>query len=239
MVSLLHLIIFLFWLELRPEMPLVELKLLLPVLLIIWEKTGEMNPPFQTYYATQLRGHSASLINFYSLADNLSIALRHVRWTCMESARKTLATKHKIHKVSHTYQRYFRKGQSQLEWKHIQVAIERENKPPLVAKCGETPLRTRKISFISDNIPPNVIAGKTSELLTRLLVGKCELCHRVADLEAHHVNKLKHLRQRWQGRKHKPEWVQNMIARRRKTIVVCHSCHQQITHGRYDGQRVN
>ena len=186
-------------------------------------------------FGAQLRG----LINFYSLADNLSIALRHVRWTCMESARKTLAAKHKIHKVSHTYQRYFRKGQSQLEWKHIQVAIERENKPPLVAKCGETPLRTRKISFISDNIPPNVIAGKTSELLTRLLVGKCELCHRVADLEAHHVNKLKHLRQRWQGRKHKPEWVQNMIARRRKTIVVCHSCHQQITHGRYDGQRVN
>jgi len=132
-----------------------------------------------------------------------------------------------------------RDGINRVEWKHIQVVVERENRPPLVAKCGETPLRTRKTSYISDKIPPKVIAGTTSELLTRLLAGKCELCNCMANLEAHHVNKLKNLRKRWQGKRNKPKWVQHMIARRRKTIVVCHACHQQITHGRYDGQRVN
>jgi hypothetical protein len=94
-------------------------------------------------------------------------------------------------------------------------------------------------SYISDTTPPQVIAGTTSELLTRLLAGKCELCGSPADLEAHHVNKLKDLRKRWQGKHDKPKWVEHMIARRRKTVVVCHACHQQITHGRYDGQRVN
>jgi hypothetical protein len=157
----------------------------------------------------------------------------------MESARKTLAAKHKIRKPSITYRRYYRDGINRVEWKHIQVVVERENRPPLVAKCGETPLRTRKTSYISDKIPPKVIAGTTSELLTRLLAGKCELCNCMANLEAHHVNKLKNLRKRWQGKRNKPKWVQHMIARRRKTIVVCHACHQQITHGRYDGQRVN
>lgn len=186
-------------------------------------------------FGAQLRG----LVNFYSLADNICTALQPVRWVCMESARKTLAAKHTIHNPSVTYRRYYRNGIDHLEWRHIQVVVERENAPPLVAKCGETPLRTRKTSYISDKIPPQVIAGTTSELLTRLLAGKCELCHRMANLEAHHVNKLKSLRKRWQGKRSKPKWVEHMIARRRKTIVVCHECHQQITHGRYDGQRVN
>ena len=187
-------------------------------------------------FGAQLRG----LTNFYSLADNLSVSsLRHVRWVCMESARKTLAAKHNIRKPGITYLRYYRNGATTDEWRHIQVTVEREDKAPLVAKCGETPLRTRKTSYISDKIPPKVIAGTTSELLTRLLAGKCELCHCMADLEAHHVNKLKSLRKRWQGKRDKPKWVEHMIARRRKTIVVCHPCHLQITHGRYDGQRVN
>ena len=186
-------------------------------------------------FGAQLRG----LTNFYSLADNIGVALRHVRWVCLESARKTLAAKHKIRKPSVTYRKYYRDGIDQLEWRHIQVVVERENGSPLVAKCGEIPLRTRKTSYISDKIPPKVVTGTTSELLTRLLAGKCELCHCMADLEAHHVNKLKSLRKRWQDKRNKPKWVEHMIARRRKTIVICHKCHQQITHGRYDGQRVN
>jgi hypothetical protein len=94
------------------------------------------------------------------------------------------------------------------------------------------------MSYSKDKIPLPVIAGTKSELLTRLLKGKCELCGQTANLEAHHVNKLKDLRKRWQGRRQKPQWVQFMIARRRKTIVVCQPCHQKITGGRYDGPKV-
>jgi hypothetical protein len=186
-------------------------------------------------YGAQLRG----LVNYYSLATNLGTSLRYVRWACMESARKTLAMKHRIRHSGMSYRRYYHEGIGPDEWCHIRVTIEREGRKPLVAKCGETPLRTQKTTYTKDKIPPKVIAGTRSELLTRLLQGECELCGQTTQLEAHHVNKLKDLRKRWQGKQEKPQWVQNMIARRRKTIVVCHDCHQAITHGRYDGQRVN
>jgi group II intron reverse transcriptase/maturase len=185
-------------------------------------------------FGAQLRG----LVNYYILADNIGKALGRVRWVCMESARKTLAAKHKIRQPSKTFRKYFRDGAYPDEWKHIQVTVERDGRLSLVAKCGETPLRKRSITYSKDAIPLPVIAGTKSELLTRLLKGKCELCGQTANLQAHHVNKLKNLRKRWQGRRQKPQWVQFMIARRRKTIVVCQSCHQKITGGRYNGPKV-
>lgn len=185
-------------------------------------------------FGAQLRG----LTNYYLMADNVSQAISRVRWVCLESLRKTLAAKHRIRKPATTYQRYYRDGANPNEWRHIQVTIEREEKRPLVAKCGEIPLRTRPITYSKDSIPLPVIFGTKSELLTRLLKGECELCNKTANLEAHHVNKLKNLQKRWQGKRAKPLWVQFMIARRRKTIVVCQQCHSKITHGRYDGDRL-
>jgi group II intron reverse transcriptase/maturase len=185
-------------------------------------------------FGAQLRG----LVNYYILADNIGTALSHVRWVCMESARKTLAAKHKIRQPEKTYRRYYHDRTHPNEWRHIRVTIEREGKSPLVAKCGETPLRKRPIAYTKDTIPLPVIAGTKSELLTRLMKGQCELCGQTADLEAHHINKLKNLRKKWQGKRQKPQWVQFMLARRRKTIVVCKTCHQKITEGKYDGPKV-
>lgn len=189
-------------------------------------------------YGAQLRG----LINYYAMADNIGTALRYVRWVCMESTRKTLAAKHRIKSPRTSHKRYRYKGgiteKGKLEWQHIRVIVQRKGKKPLIAKCGETPLRIRKTVYSSDKIPPAFVMGTRSELTTRLVMGKCELCGEKSALEAHHVNKLKNLKQRWQGRKSKPKWVQWMIARNRKVIVVCHSCHQNITHGRYDKQKV-
>lgn len=157
----------------------------------------------------------------------------------METARKTLAAKHKIRNPSITHHRYRCKATTPDEWGYLRVIIHRDGKTPLVAKCGEMPLRTRKTTYIRDVIPPKIIAGAKSELLTRLLKDECELCGKEEMLQAHHINKLKDLQRRWQNRHEKPVWVQSMLARRRKTIVVCHDCHQLITHGRYDGCRVS
>ena len=190
-------------------------------------------------FGAQLRG----LVNYYAIADNLAVALKSVRWACMESTRKTLAAKHRISSPCKSNKRYKHKGGTtetgKLEWQHIRVTIPRKGKKPLIAKCGETPLRTRKTAYSSDKIPPALIMGTRSELTTRLVMGECELCGAKAALEAHHVNKLKNIKHRWKGRKEKPKWVQWMIARNRKVIVVCHSCHQSITHGRYDGRKLN
>jgi len=184
-------------------------------------------------FGAQLRG----LVHYYALANNIGTALSHVRWVCMESARKTLAAKHKIRQPARTYQKYYH-PRNTTEWRHIQVCIERDGKAPLIAKCGETPLLTRETTYTKNAIPLPVISGTKSELLTRLLKGECELCGRTTDLEAHHTNKLKNLQKAWKGRREKPLWVQFMLARRRKTIVVCQTCHQQITHGTYDGKRI-
>ena len=189
-------------------------------------------------YGAQLRG----LVNYYSLADNVGTSLQQVRWYCMESARKTLTSKHRIGSVSASHKRYYHPGgkaeNGTQEWSHIRVTVERKDKKPFIAKCGETPLRTQKIDYASDKLPPTLLMGTRSELTTRLLAGECELCGIASPLEAHHVNKLKNLRKLWQGRKEKPKWVQWMIARHRKVIVVCHSCHQKITHGRHDGRKL-
>jgi len=59
----------------------------------------------------------------------------------------------------------------------------------------------------------------------RLKAKKCELCGATdVKLEIHHVNKVKNL-------KGKKPWEQVMIAKRRKTLAVCHDCHVKIHHG--------
>jgi hypothetical protein len=191
-------------------------------------------------FGAQLRG----IVNYYALATNVGKAIGKVRWYGMESCRKTLAAKHKMRSTKATYRKYYHRTETNKgnkrkdEWSHLRVVVERENKPSLVAKCGETPVITRKVTYnVSDEIPPFAIAGVKSELLTTLLAGECQLCGRKDNLEAHHIRKLKDLKKRWQGRKDKPAWVKSMIARRRKTVVVCHACHTKITYGRYDGDK--
>ena len=60
----------------------------------------------------------------------------------------------------------------------------------------------------------------------RLTAQKCELCGTTTaqTYEIHHVNKVKNLK----GKEH---WERIMIAKRRKTMVVCYECHHNIIHG--------
>src|SRR4051794_29923734 len=71
-----------------------------------------------------------------------------------------------------------------------------------------------------------------TDLIQRLLADECEICGSTDRVQVHHVRKLADLKQRWQGRREKPRWVQYMLARRRKTLVVCHGCHTAIHAGR-------
>ena len=62
-----------------------------------------------------------------------------------------------------------------------------------------------------------------SSLEKRLKAKVCELCgNENADFyEIHHVNKLKNL-------KGKSLWERTMIAKKRKTLVLCRDCHKNI-----------
>lgn len=72
-----------------------------------------------------------------------------------------------------------------------------------------------------------IYTGRTS-MIDRLLVEKFEWCSTVGvPLEMHHIHKLKDL-------KGKKMWEQKMIARRRKTMALCTSCHHDLHNGKLD-----
>jgi hypothetical protein len=146
---------------------------------------------------------------------------------------KTLASKFKC-KVSDIYERY---AVNILDRKMLQVVIERPDKEPLVATFGG-------ISF--ERIPEGMgvvdfrvesawhkQASKRSEVVQRLLAGKCELCGCKGPLQVHHIHKLADIDR--PGRRPKAVWERVMSARKRKTLVVCEDRHGIIHAGRYDG----
>lgn len=181
-----------------------------------------------TIYGAELRG----ICNYYAMAQNFGNACSTVRWYCMESLRKTLCNKHKLGKRQ-SYIKYYSKPTCDGEYRHIRVEIPREGQRPLVARCGETPLRIQRTTYQEDTIPSMFHLKVTgSELVARLLAEKCELCGQKGYVEVHHEKSLKTLKSRWKGRKAKPRWAQAMILKRRKTLVVCKSCHTAITFGK-------
>jgi group II intron reverse transcriptase/maturase len=186
-------------------------------------------------YGAQLRG----LARYYMMATDVSIRIGDVYWYGMESLRKTLANKHRLNK-GQTYIRYIHRPDNNQERAHFRVTIERKDKPPLIAKCGELSLKAKILTYVNDDITKfEARWDKTSELVNRLLKDECELCGAKSNIDAHHVNNLKTVRKKWQGRKKKPAWVAFMIARNRKTVMVCRKCHRQITEGAYDGKKVS
>jgi group II intron reverse transcriptase/maturase len=177
-------------------------------------------------YQLEYRG----IANYYRLAYNMHI-LKQLRWVMEQSLTKTLA--HKFKKsVSKIYDQY----EVELEvdgkqYKGLQTVIPREGKEPLVATWGGIPL-TWDIGADLEDQPQRVWGGRT-ELEKRLLAQVCELCgttHILDKIEVHHIRALKDLN-RYTGRE-KPEWVKRMAARHRKTLVLCRTCHQDITYGR-------
>jgi hypothetical protein len=94
----------------------------------------------------------------------------------------------------------------------------------LVTRFGGIELRSQKAAILNDK--PKEVYGSRSEVVQRLLAQECELCGSTSACEVHHVRKLADLNRR--GQKEKPLWVKRMATRRRKTLVVCRTCHEEI-----------
>jgi hypothetical protein len=77
---------------------------------------------------------------------------------------------------------------------------------------------------------PVMASARRNELIHRLLAGHCEICAATVSLEVHHVRKLADLTK--PGRRDKPAWMHLMAMRRRKTLVTCRRCHEDIHAGR-------
>jgi len=106
----------------------------------------------------------------------------------------------------------------------FQASVERQGRKTLVARFGGIPLKRHKSAVIDDRRPvPATYPRK--ELIDRLLKGRCEVCEQPGRGQVHHVRKLADLGK--PGRP-QPAWMQLMVKRRRKTLVVCPACHDTI-----------
>jgi len=175
-------------------------------------------------YGAQWRHYA----QWFLLAHNVR-ELTKLHWIMQSSLLRTLAWKHKS-----TVRKMAAKHKAKLKTEDgiftcIEVKIERENKPPLVARFGGIPLRHKKEAIIRDQLP--FYPPRRTELIKRLLADTCEICGAAGDVEVHHVRKLADLAKRRDGRE-RPEWAKRMAARNRKTMVVCPSCHDDIHAGR-------
>lgn len=158
--------------------------------------------------------------NYYSIANNCAHALNNFNYIMEYSMYKTFAGKYKscTRKINKKY-----RTNGKFIVKHMTKTGVRER------NFYNGGFKRKKPTYKSEcDITPRTIytAGRTS-LVERLKACECELCGASGDLVMHHVRKLKNL----QG---KESWERHMIARKRKTIAVCRSCHKKIHDGKID-----
>jgi group II intron reverse transcriptase/maturase len=170
-------------------------------------------------YGAEYRG----IVNYYRLAQDIW-RLGVLRWNAETSLLKTLAAKHDS-SVSKTAARYKAKV---LTGHGLRSCFEarkrREGKPELVARFGGIPLTRDRRAVIRDPAPvPATVPHK--ELIYRLRTGRCELCEHGATMAVHQVAGLTSLGRPGPGQ---PAWASLMAKMRRKTLIVCASCHDHI-----------
>lgn len=179
----------------------------------------------------QYQTEYVGVVQYYRLAYNLH-QLNQLKWIMETSLVKTLARKLKISKAK-VYLKYKTTYTNQDgTYKVLEVVVPRkEDKPPLVARFGGVTLKWNRWAAINEaqTIP---IWSKRSEVVERLLAQQCELCGGTERIEVHHIRKLSDLQAK--GQTSKPEWVKRMAARRRKSLIVCQSCHNAIHSGHYN-----
>jgi len=179
---------------------------------------------------TQFQAEFRGVAEYYQLAFNRH-RLGLLKYVMERSLVKTLARKYRI-RAAQVYRRY----RAVLATEHgprrgLRVTVDRDGgRPPLVAEWGGISLaRDTTPRPLSDD-PPRIWSGRRSEVVQRLLAETCELCESGKQVEVHHVRALKDLNPK--GRRQPPEWAMRMASRRRKTLVVCRSCHEDIHAGR-------
>ena len=176
-------------------------------------------------YQAEFRG----VVQYYLLAHNVCHFGR-LQWVMGQSLVRTLTAKHQT-----TYRKMRRRYKSTVQTEHgertcLKVVVQRDNgRRPLVAQFGGIPLKRKRQAILIDRQPQRVRTER-NELIKRLLADECEMCGSTVDVEVHHVRALRDLSVKGQGEK--PTWVQIMAARKRKTLVVCRTCHTDIHHGR-------
>ena len=179
-----------------------------------------------TQYQLEYRG----VVQYYLMAHNVN-SLWRLHHTMQVSLVKTLANTYR-RSVKAMYVKYHATEETEYgSIKCLKVVIPRpDGKPPLVATFGGIPLRRKKTATAQDSIALSILPWKETDAVKRMLANTCELCGSHEGCQVHHVRRLRDLQK--EGRREKPTWMKTMMAKRRKTLVVCKTCHLAIHAGR-------
>jgi Type II intron maturase. len=175
-------------------------------------------------YAAEYRG----VVQYYLLATDVW-RFRALRWDAQTSMLKTLAAKHQSSVV-----KMAAKHKAKIQTPYglrtcFEARVERPGKQPLVARFGGIPLKRDRNAVLTDHVPKRATYPR-KELTIRLLRRRCELCEQPGPVVVHQVRKLTSLGKPEPGQ---PHWAAVMTRKRRKTLVVCHPCHDTIHQGHH------
>ena len=164
-------------------------------------------------YNAELRG----ICNYYGMASNFC-KLHYFAYLMEYSCLKALASKHKT-SLSKIIDK-FNDGTG--KW-GVPYETKLGNKRRYFANYADCKGKGSATDYISNAAVVYGYAVNTLE--NRLKAKVCELCGTTESdhYEVHHINKLKNL-------KGKERWEIAMIAKHRKTLVVCRDCHRSIIH---------
>ena len=170
-------------------------------------------------YAAEYRG----IVGYYRLAVDVW-RFNALRWNALTSMLKTLAAKYQS-----TVSKMAAKYQAKIETAHglrtcFEARVHRDGKPDLVARFGGIPLIRDRNAVHIDRIP-SPASHPRKELIHRLLTRRCELCGDPGKVLVHQVRKLTSL---GAAGPNQPAWAAVMARKRRKTLVVCHPCHDAV-----------
>jgi hypothetical protein len=170
-------------------------------------------------YGAEYRG----IVNYYLMAQNISwLAL--LQWNAETSMLKTLAAKHHstVAKMAARYKAKIETSDGKRTC--FEARKERKGRKEMTSRFGGIPLRPDRRAVVVDPEPPPAHLPPR-ELIYRLRKRWCELCEKHATVAVHQVSRLADL---GKAGPLQPGWASLMARMRRKTLVVCGSCHALI-----------
>jgi len=168
-------------------------------------------------YNAELRG----IANYYSLAKKGRQRLARLFYIAEYSMYKSFANKYKTSPTKVI--KKMRKGN------RITVTANTKNGPKDYHLVKSSDFSATKISRLADvNDLPNLSPYMNrTELEERMKARNCEICGRTDGyFEVHHIKKVKDIKEG------KQTWERYMIARNRKTLVLCVECHDLLHSGK-------
>lgn len=167
-------------------------------------------------YNAEIRG----LYNYYRIAHNATV-LNNFLYVMKYSMYKTFAGKYRT-SMRKIIQKYTKN-------RVFVITYQGKSGEKSVVFYNQGMRRDTHVSATDPDIIGRARENRNyTSLVQRLRGCQCEWCGATdVEIEIHHVKKLKDL----SGR---AEWERHMIARRRKTMALCHNCHVKLHAGKLD-----